>query len=306
MLPHQDGSPYCRSPMDSRAFLGLRPSHNPYRWSLEVGAGLVTGAASCSAGAASARPSRRWRARAAASASGRRRSTSRTPTAGEVVDIDVTIAVEGHQITQARAVCHVGEPGDPDRQRRARPPPARAGRSVGATCPDGLPRPQDCPPRPQHGPIDGHDQRAAGPAHRQGPRAATQLDGTPRRRPGADLDAHPRRARRRRRHRARRPRRLRADGRGPGARGPRRRQQPRQHPAGRAPRADRVGAARHPGPRRRAGLRPRPRPHVRRGRHAAGHGQPELHRAVLGPAAPRAHPPIQEVATHEPARSAPA
>jgi len=28
--------------MDSRAFLGLRPSHNPYRWSLEVGPGLVT------------------------------------------------------------------------------------------------------------------------------------------------------------------------------------------------------------------------------------------------------------------------
>ena len=27
---------------------------------------------------------------------------------GEVMDIDVTIAVSGHQITQARAVCHVG------------------------------------------------------------------------------------------------------------------------------------------------------------------------------------------------------
>jgi hypothetical protein len=29
-------------------------------------------------------------------------------TRGEVVDVDVTSAVEGHQITQARAVCHVG------------------------------------------------------------------------------------------------------------------------------------------------------------------------------------------------------
>ena len=28
---------------------------------------------------------------------------------GEVVDIDVTIAVEGHAITQARAVCHVAD-----------------------------------------------------------------------------------------------------------------------------------------------------------------------------------------------------
>jgi acyl-CoA thioesterase len=27
---------------------------------------------------------------------------------GEVLDVDVTVAVEGHQITQARAVCHVG------------------------------------------------------------------------------------------------------------------------------------------------------------------------------------------------------
>ena len=28
---------------------------------------------------------------------------------GEVVDVDVTIAAEGHQITQARAVCHVAD-----------------------------------------------------------------------------------------------------------------------------------------------------------------------------------------------------
>ena len=60
-----------------------------------------------------------------------------------------------------------------------------------------------------------------------------------------------------------------------------RRQQPRQHAAHRAARADRVGAARHPRARRRARVRPRPRAHVRRGRHAAGHRQPELHRALL-------------------------
>jgi len=28
---------------------------------------------------------------------------------GEVMDIDVTVSVSGHQMTQARAVCHVGE-----------------------------------------------------------------------------------------------------------------------------------------------------------------------------------------------------
>ena len=33
--------------MDSRAFLGLRRSHNPYRWSLEVTPGLATAGQSC-------------------------------------------------------------------------------------------------------------------------------------------------------------------------------------------------------------------------------------------------------------------
>ncbi len=40
---------------------------------------------------------------------GHRRSTCPTRDPGEVVDIDVTIAVEGHAITQARAVCHVAD-----------------------------------------------------------------------------------------------------------------------------------------------------------------------------------------------------
>ncbi len=178
--------------------------------------GWSRGAASCSAAAASARPSRRWRARAAASASGPRRSTSRTRPRGEVVDVDVTIAVEGHQITQARAVVPRREPGDPDRQRRARPPSARAGRAVGA--PPGRPAPSAGLPAPAAARADRRDdQRAAGPAHRQGSRAGTSSTAA-RRRPGAGLDAHPRRARRRRRHRARRARRLRAHGRGPGAR----------------------------------------------------------------------------------------
>jgi acyl-CoA thioesterase len=94
--------------MDSRTFLGLAPTHNPYRWTLPVVPGLCTGGGflfgGCGLGAAiaalegtSGRPCI-W-------ATSQYLSYARP---GEVMDIDVTVAVEGHQITQARAVCHVG------------------------------------------------------------------------------------------------------------------------------------------------------------------------------------------------------
>lgn len=94
--------------MDSRTFLGVEPTHNPFRWTLAVrpevcthseflfgGAGL--GAAISALEGSSGRPCI-W-------ATGQYLSYARP---GEVMDIDVTIAVEGHQITQARAVAHVG------------------------------------------------------------------------------------------------------------------------------------------------------------------------------------------------------
>lgn len=94
--------------MDSRAFLGLEQSHNPFRWWLEVrrdlctpgeflfgGAGL--GAAISALEGTSGRPCV-W-------ATGQYLSYARP---GEVLDIDVTVAVDGHRITQARAVGHVG------------------------------------------------------------------------------------------------------------------------------------------------------------------------------------------------------
>ncbi|MEZ5139909.1 MAG: thioesterase family protein [Acidimicrobiales bacterium] len=64
--------------MDARQFLGLEPSHNPYRWHLPVTPGLSTGAASSSAGAASAPRSPRSRARPGARWCGPPRSTSAT------------------------------------------------------------------------------------------------------------------------------------------------------------------------------------------------------------------------------------
>src|SRR5436190_18789034 len=94
--------------MDARAFLGLRQTHNELRWTLPVerhicassgslfgGSGL--GAAISAMEGTSGRPVV-W-------ATGQYLSFAKP---GEVLDIDVTIAVEGHQLTQARAVGHVG------------------------------------------------------------------------------------------------------------------------------------------------------------------------------------------------------
>lgn len=94
--------------MDARGFLGLTQSHNPYRWVLPVeqrlcvGGGFLFGG--CGLGAAiSALEGTSGRSVVWATA---QYLSFANP--GEVLDIDVTIAVEGHQITQARAVGHVG------------------------------------------------------------------------------------------------------------------------------------------------------------------------------------------------------
>ncbi len=94
--------------MDSRTFLGLTPSHNPYRWSLEVEPRLCAGGSflfgGCGLGAAIS---------ALEATSGRKLvwATSQYldfARPGEVLDVDVTLAVSGHQISQGRVVCHVG------------------------------------------------------------------------------------------------------------------------------------------------------------------------------------------------------
>ncbi|MDO8362372.1 MAG: thioesterase family protein [Actinomycetota bacterium] len=94
--------------MDSRSFLGLRQSHNPYRWSMEVTRQLSTHGGflfgGCGLGAAiSAMEGTTGRDVVWATA---QYLSYAKP--GEVLDIDVTVAVEGHQTSQARAVCHVG------------------------------------------------------------------------------------------------------------------------------------------------------------------------------------------------------
>jgi acyl-CoA thioesterase II len=160
--------------MDARAFLGLEASHNPFRWTLAVTPGLTTrggflfggsalGAAISAMEATTGRPCVWATAQYLSYAN-----------VGEVLDIDVTIAVHGHQITQARAVGHVGN-------REILTVNAALGRrpfdSSGTweQMPADTPPPADCPARIGHdGTInDRLELRVV-----QG-RSAEELDGTP-------------------------------------------------------------------------------------------------------------------------------
>ncbi|MET0146637.1 MAG: acyl-CoA thioesterase [Ilumatobacteraceae bacterium] len=162
--------------MDTRTFLGLEETHNRFRWKLPVtkaicvGGGFLFGGAGLAAAIAAMEGTS---GRKAIWATGQYLSFARP---GEVVDIDVTIAVEGHQMTQARAVCHVA-----DREiltvngALGERPFDRAAQFE--AMPDGVPGPLECPTRlfrwEPAGTIHGHlDQRFA-----KG-RTFSQLDGT--------------------------------------------------------------------------------------------------------------------------------
>lgn len=94
--------------MDSRSFLGLEPTHNRFRWTLPVTAGLSTGGGFLFGGcglAAAISAMEGTTGRQCVWATAQYLSYAKP---GSVLDIDVVLAVEGHQITQARAVGHVG------------------------------------------------------------------------------------------------------------------------------------------------------------------------------------------------------
>jgi acyl-CoA thioesterase II len=139
--------------MDTRSFLGLQQSHNPYRWSMEVTQGVSTmggflfggsglGAAISAMEGTSGRQTI-W-------ATAQYLSYAKP---GEILDIDVTLAVEGHQMTQARAVCHVGN-------REILTVNAALGErpmelsGQWETMPD-VARPEDCEERQHRLPVDG-------------------------------------------------------------------------------------------------------------------------------------------------------
>lgn len=95
--------------MDARTWLGLEPTHNPHRWVLPVTPGVCTAGGflfgGCGLGAAIA-ALEGTTGRPVVWATAQYLSYANPPS---VLDIDVTIAVEGKQVTQARAVGHVAD-----------------------------------------------------------------------------------------------------------------------------------------------------------------------------------------------------
>jgi len=94
--------------MDAPEWLGLQPTHNPLRWNLPVVPGISTGGGflfgGCGLGAAIAALEATTE-RPVVWATAQYLSFARP---GSIMDIDVTVAVDGKQTSQARAVGHVG------------------------------------------------------------------------------------------------------------------------------------------------------------------------------------------------------
>jgi len=97
------------APVDAPQWLGLQPTHNPMRWILPVTPGISTGHSflfgGCGLGAAIA-ALEGSSGRPVVWATAQYLSYANPPS---ILDIDVTIAVAGRQVTQARAVGHVGD-----------------------------------------------------------------------------------------------------------------------------------------------------------------------------------------------------
>jgi acyl-CoA thioesterase len=95
--------------VDATAWLGVEPTHNPNRWTLPVTPGISTGHqflfGGCGLGAAIA-ALEGTSARPVVWATAQYLSYANPPS---IMDIDVTIAVGGNSVTQARAVGHVGD-----------------------------------------------------------------------------------------------------------------------------------------------------------------------------------------------------
>lgn len=95
--------------MDARSFLGLEGTHNPYRWVLPIQPKVCTPEGflfgGCGLGAAIA-AMEATTGRPVVWATCQYLSYARPP---EVLDLDVTVAVSGHQTTQARATGHVAD-----------------------------------------------------------------------------------------------------------------------------------------------------------------------------------------------------
>ncbi len=93
--------------MDARQFIGLEPTHNPHRWVLPITPAVCTGGGFLFGGcglAAAIAALEGTTGRPTVWAASQYLSFARPP---DMMDVDVTIAAEGRQVTQARAVAHV-------------------------------------------------------------------------------------------------------------------------------------------------------------------------------------------------------
>ncbi len=95
--------------MDAKSFLGMLPTHNPFRFHLPVKPGLSTSSGFLFGGAglgAAVEALETASGRPVVWATAQYLSFAQT---GSVVDLDVKVVVSGHQITQARVVGHVAD-----------------------------------------------------------------------------------------------------------------------------------------------------------------------------------------------------
>jgi acyl-CoA thioesterase len=157
--------------MDSTTFLGLEPSSTSTetqgQWSMVIRPGLVTGGNFLWGGAglaASVRAMELLSGRQCVWATSQYLSYART---NETMTIDVTLAVVGHQITQARSVARVGE-----REILT----VNATEATFATMPD-VPRPETLTARPHHYAIENTIHEKLVERFVRG-RTLEQLDGT--------------------------------------------------------------------------------------------------------------------------------
>jgi acyl-CoA thioesterase II len=132
--------------MDARKWLGLEPTHNPMRWVLPVTPGICAGGGEflfggCALGAAVA-AMEHVSERPVVWATAQYLSYAKPPS---VLDIDVTIAAQGRQVTQARVVGHVAD------TEILTINAALGNRDLDVdgvwTVPPDVPAPEDCPPR---------------------------------------------------------------------------------------------------------------------------------------------------------------
>lgn len=165
-----------RGAMDTRAFLGLEPSHNPFRWVLDVRPDVCTGGHFLFGGAglgAAISALEGTSGRELVWATGQYLSYA---TPGEVMDIDVTIAVDGHQISQARATGHVGNREILTVNAALGDRPGKPG-GLFESMPD-VPSPGECPARPHHSDTSGTINERLDVRLAKG-RPLRELDGTP-------------------------------------------------------------------------------------------------------------------------------